>query len=300
MSIFIAFFSLAALALLLGYAWGRLQGRWRVPRAVGLGALVALVVLAFLDQAPPSLVPNYAAAIPAYKNEAAFVRAIEQRTGPGASVFQVPWVRFPDQPPFLGVQDYEPLRGYIHSDSLRWSYGAMKGRPADWSAALADATPDEIALQAAVAGFAGIWVDRNGYADKEAAMEGTLERLTTTEPIVSPDAASRSMTSATTRVLSVIGFGRMSCGRSKRSRFARYASSGQGASRSRNARGSSLARWAMNVLAEIVVVNPSRSERTATVRMTLARPGGDPGLTELQFPDGTSARVAAPQPREPR
>ena len=293
MSIFIAFFSLAALALLLDYAWGRLQGRWRVPRAVGLGALAALVVLAFLDQAPPSLVPNYAAAIPAYKNEAAFVRAIEQRTGPGASVFQVPWVRFPDQPPFLGVQDYEPLRGYIHSDSLRWSYGAMKGRPADWSAGLADATPDEIALQAAVAGFAGIWVDRNGYADKGAAMEGTLERLTTTEPIVSPDArfAFYDIRDYTRSLRDRFGPDELRMLEEVTVRPLRVEWAGGFSFEERE--GSSLARWANNVLAEIVVVNPSGSERTATVRMTLARPGGDPGLTELQFPDGTSARVSA-------
>ena len=86
---------------------------------------------------------------------------------------------------------------------------------------------------------------------------------------------------------------RTSCGRSKRSRFARYASSGQGASRSRNARDPALLAGRTTVLAEIVVVNPAGGERTATVRMTLARPGGDPGLTELTFPDGTSARVSA-------
>jgi hypothetical protein len=119
-------------------------------------------------------------------------------------------------------------------------------------------------------------VDRGGYADKGAAVEGTLKRLTTTEPIISPDARFafydirdyarslrgrfspdelRTLEEVTVRPLRV----EWATGFSFEDRD-----------------GSRLARWANSGLAEIVAVNPAESERTATVRMTLARPGGAP------------------------
>ena len=36
-------------------------------------------------------------------------------------------------PPY-GMVDYDPLRGYVHSDDLYWGYGGAKGRAADWQA----------------------------------------------------------------------------------------------------------------------------------------------------------------------
>ena len=34
---------------------------------------------------------------------------------------------------------YEPAKGYLHTSDLRWSWGAMRGRPDDWSAPVCDA-----------------------------------------------------------------------------------------------------------------------------------------------------------------
>ena len=58
----------------------------------------------------------------------------------GAMVFQLPYRRFPETQPLARMADYDLMRGYLHSDDLRWSYGFMKGRPGDPSPALAEET----------------------------------------------------------------------------------------------------------------------------------------------------------------
>jgi hypothetical protein len=76
--------------------------------------------------------------------------------------------------------DYDHVRPYLHTDDLRWSYGAMKGRDEDLG--------DDVSIdEARDAGYAGIEVDRFGYADKGAAVEADVRRVTDGEPIVSPN-----------------------------------------------------------------------------------------------------------------
>jgi len=93
-------------------------------------------------------------------------------------------VPFPENPPVNEMIDYDELRGYLHSDDLRWSYGAIKGRD-DPNAALAAEPVPALVRDAAAAGFAGIYVDRFGYTDKAAALEGELAAATGTKPFVS-------------------------------------------------------------------------------------------------------------------
>src|SRR5213078_1980225 len=79
------------------------------------------------------------------------------------------------------------VRGYLQSSDLRWSYGAMQGRPADWTAALAD-KPVELVLPAvAAAGFDGIWIDRFAYKDDARALERQIGEILGQRPITSSD-----------------------------------------------------------------------------------------------------------------
>jgi phosphoglycerol transferase len=61
----------------------------------------------------------------------------------------------------------------------------MKGRPADWSAALAEAPPQDVLESAAAAGFEGLWIDRAGYVDHGQSLEAQVARLTHEQPLVS-------------------------------------------------------------------------------------------------------------------
>src|SRR5205823_302872 len=74
------------------------------------------------------------------------------------------------------------------SRTLRWSYGAMKGRETDaWQAAVAARPLLELVPAVAQAGFDGLYVDRAGYEDGADQVERTLTRLLATPPLRSDD-----------------------------------------------------------------------------------------------------------------
>ena len=82
------------------------------------------------------------------------------------------------------MEDYDHLRGYLHSRHLRWSYGAMKGRPADWAAQLRVRGLALVVPAVAASGFDGIYVDRDGYGDDGRATEAKLRRLVGATPLL--------------------------------------------------------------------------------------------------------------------
>jgi phosphoglycerol transferase len=200
-SLFIAFFSLLAAMLGLDAAL-----RWLAARAstraaaVGAGAALCAAVLALgiLDETSGFFVPKYEKNAKQWTSDAAFVRAIESRMPPGAAIFQLPYVPFPEGYGATGTSvsapnpnfgtTYELARGPIHaSDSLRFSYGAIKGRPADWQAPLATQPLYLSLAAAAVNGFDGLWVDPRGYsAGARALLVPMLERVLGVGPMFSP------------------------------------------------------------------------------------------------------------------
>ncbi len=132
LSIFIAFFALLAVGLLLESL------RPRLP-ALGFGALLAgLLVLGALDQTSPFFIPPHAGLAADYRADQSWYRSVEGQLPEGASVVQLPHEPFPEPP--LGPRPiYEPAKAYLHTSDLRWSWGAMRGRPDDWSAPVCDA-----------------------------------------------------------------------------------------------------------------------------------------------------------------
>lgn len=183
-SVFIAFFALVVIAALLDLLRRRLAVRPRGALLAG-AAVTAVAVVGVLDQTGTAFDPDHVTARAEWANDARFVNAIEQRLPDDAEVFQLPYMAFPEVPPLHGMSAYDLARGYLHSDRLRFSYGAMSGRDADWSGALADAAPDDVIASAAAAGFQGLWIDRAGYADQGAALEAVVRKLTGQQPLVS-------------------------------------------------------------------------------------------------------------------
>ena len=77
--------------------------------------------------------------------------------------------------PGTKLVDYDPLRPYLHSRALRWSYPTMFGRLGDaWTNAVADQPVPEMVRTLSDVGFEGILVDRDGYADDGAAIVAAL------------------------------------------------------------------------------------------------------------------------------
>jgi hypothetical protein len=199
MSVLIAFFSLLALGLLLDALRVRLLGRAR-RASLGFGLIVAIVLLiGVVDQTSRFFVPDYTRDAGQYHSDGQFAAAIQRGLPAGASILQLPYVPFPEgyQPfaspgqtiPFaypLGFE-YEEVRPYLQSTGLRWSYGAIKGRAADWPAQLAAQPVSAAVAGAAAAGFDGIEVDPSGYpgalADR---LRSELGSLLGVAPLTSP------------------------------------------------------------------------------------------------------------------
>jgi phosphoglycerol transferase len=177
MSIFIACFALFALALL----WERLRARLTRPsHQLAFRAALGLVLIGgILDQTSSSFVLPYARYGQAFARDAEFVRQVESSLPPRAMVFQLPSIEFPEpMGPWGTMGIYDPVRPYLHSRRLRWSHGAMKGRQADrWRAWVAGKPLEEMVEALSCAGFAGIEVNRSGYADGGSDVEARLARV---------------------------------------------------------------------------------------------------------------------------
>ncbi len=186
-SVFIAFFALVGVGLMLD-ALGRRIGSGSRRRRWGFAAcLAAVLAVGVLDQTSPSLVPPYKTQDAEYLTDARFVHAIEHRLPAGASVFQLPYVPFPENPPVHRMSDYAELVGYLHSTHLRWSYGQLKGPPSHWEATVAHQPPAQMLAEVSAAGFKGIYLDTFGYSHRGAALIPALSRTLGVKPLVSSD-----------------------------------------------------------------------------------------------------------------
>src|SRR4030095_5703137 len=112
-SIFIAFFSLFAVALGLD----RFNQRYlqsNVKQAL-FGAVLGLIfAIGLLDQISPRFLPDYRRAEDEFMSDEVFVKKIESALGPGSMVFQLPVVSFPENPKVHRLNDYDLVRGYLH------------------------------------------------------------------------------------------------------------------------------------------------------------------------------------------
>jgi hypothetical protein len=167
MVLVLAFLSLAAIGLVLSQAHQWLRRRVApvvAQGASGLGAVV-LVAFVFCDQATSSYVPAYTPTAASYEADRRFVGEAVRRLGDRAQVLQLPYVGFPETAnPDARVGPYSNVRGYLHSPpSVRWSYGAMRGRPTDTTAVLTRLPVREMIAGAVGEGFTALWIDRFGF-----------------------------------------------------------------------------------------------------------------------------------------
>jgi hypothetical protein len=292
LSIFIAFFAVAALCLLADAARPWFERRGPKARAVAVGGLAAIVVVAVIDQTSPAMAPAYSQVAAEYHSDDAFVHRIERTVGPDAQILQLPYMRFPDETPFGRLQDYDGARGYLHSNDLRWSWGAMKGRPRDWQSETMNLSPTLLVPMVSAAGFQGISVDRYGYADEGVTVETELRQTLDVAPFASPNgrflffdlrpydeelrteqARSRLAALATVTL------------RPLQTKWPTDAFRGEARD------GLHQRRWTAHPKSRIDLVNPSSRARVAVLSATLARPGGSPADVVLSYPDGSRQRV---------
>lgn len=174
-SVFVAFMALSCLCSVIGPHLQRrcsLKGRRRTATFV---AVAAVVIVALFDQTPQPVLPHAdSGADLRYQSDKKYFAAVEASLQPGASVYELPYRKFPEEPPTGGSEDYDLLRPYLNTQTIRWSYGGMKGRQADWQDQLGGLGVMALAADLGVVGYDGILVDRYGYSDNAAAIEAAL------------------------------------------------------------------------------------------------------------------------------
>jgi hypothetical protein len=187
MSIFIAFFSLVALASLFE-SWRLRHTGDRWGRASLAGLLVVCLFAAFEQTSVRPVHRRETAATVASDRE--FVHEIERRLGGNGRVFVLPFLDFPETSVTTSTGLYtsnELGKPALFSDSLRWSWGAMKGRPENLTPSLANRPLESLLPDVATLGFDGIYVDRTLFVDDGREIEPRLESLVGTQPLVSED-----------------------------------------------------------------------------------------------------------------
>jgi phosphoglycerol transferase len=188
MSIVIAFLSLLGVGVVVNRWLDRFpnisRSRFLLP-----GILGCVLAGALWEETSSFFVPSYAALRKEYAQDACFVRAIEASLSPGAAIFQLPYVPFPENGFLHRMGDYEHFRAYLRSRTLRWSYGAIKGRAGDaWQKRTANLPAEQMASQLLAAGFEAIYVDRHGFDDNGVRLEQELTQSVGRPVLVSPDA----------------------------------------------------------------------------------------------------------------
>lgn len=175
-SVFIAALSLLGVALALTGKFDQWRGRSWGAAATGL--VLALVVgIGFVDQVGLRCGSACAAGLQAqYAASGTFFSALQQAVPRGAAIYVLPYMPFPEPPPKARLEPYALAEGYLMTDGLRWSWGAMKGRDAGDSVykALEGKPVAEQVDAVRATGFAGVLVDRRGYADSGRAIEAQL------------------------------------------------------------------------------------------------------------------------------
>ena len=290
-SIFIAFFSFLAVAVALS-ALGQRLGTSPLRRASFAALLAFLLVFGLYNQITYAHVPPYELAR-SYAQEERFVREIERRLPAGAAVFELPYISFPEGGRVVDLFENDLLRGYLHSDHLRWSFGATKGRPEDWADDLVGMPTATVVDAAAVAGFSGLYIDRFGYADRGRALETEIRRRVGSRPLVSESgrqsffdlrpyrkrieakhtsAELAAFRLAVLRPLELERSGFIPLERSEGKWFA----------------------WANAPNAELRIVNPTDQPRSGVVEAMLDRVGGPPAEIVVSFPGVPPATYRTP------
>lgn len=178
---------IAALALLfLAGRLTRLLQRWPRWASLAAAALVALVGLA--DQLPRAPGKDVQTEIARRVHSDQFLgRVIEERLPPGAMVFQMPVMAFPEAPPVHQLSDYEYFRPYLATRALRFSYGSLKNRSRGrWQRDIEELPAAAFVRRLERYGFAAVYFNRRAFPDGGEKLLGELERLGRTQRIEGP------------------------------------------------------------------------------------------------------------------
>jgi hypothetical protein len=193
-SIFIEYADILAVAVLLDALLIRIKHKFKAKEkkrrkmtfVFSVYAVFGLTCVFSIWEGCPNLAtPDYASIKAEYMSDENFVQAIENSVAEGSMIYQLPYHRYPESGPVNSMNDYHLYVGYIHSNTLKWSYGSIKGRDS-WNEAVSEMDYASMVTYLKEQGFAGIYIDRRAYtADEQETLENELGEIIGNTPIVS-------------------------------------------------------------------------------------------------------------------
>jgi len=188
-SVFIAYASLLSLFIQIELSFfGRLKNS-KVSKYGFIGICVVILIIGMLDETTEFCEECVAKNNNIYNSDHIFIKGIENIVTPQAAIYQLPYMYFPESPAIEKLNSYDLLIGTLHSSTLKWSYGGMKGRDGDlFYRALSRAPLEKQVDVIKKLGFLGIYVDRRGYPDNGKQVEQQLTEILGNSPdLVSQD-----------------------------------------------------------------------------------------------------------------
>jgi phosphoglycerol transferase len=169
-------YSIFILCIVLMYAVGRLSlVKWK-NKFLFYGAAILVALLALADQTSPWVSDqDLAKTAQAVDSDRRFAASMEQRLSPGAMVFQLPIMAFPESPA-PGVGSYDHFRPYLYAHDLRFSFGSDKGRPeVEWQQELTRLSLSEVIQELESYGFSALYINRNGFPNQAQGLVKALQ-----------------------------------------------------------------------------------------------------------------------------
>ncbi len=149
---------------------------------------VLVLAVGVADQSIASAHPHYNVIKASFEADQAYVDRLQATLPAGSMIFVLPWQPFPESDPANGVPESDQLKLWLHSTSLRWSGGGIKGRPqVDWPGTVVKLPPAQMVKDLAAIGFTGISIHRQALADHGREWESDLLPLLGPPTIVSRD-----------------------------------------------------------------------------------------------------------------
>jgi len=163
-------------------------GQW--ARKARYPVFAAVLLFGYIDETPwgwnpinPTAMDKVDLFAERFRADKEFFKKIENALPAGAKVFCLPYTGFPETAPVHKMGTYEHLRGYVLTDTLYWSAGAIKGREADaWQRDVVWSKLDELLRRIVVRGFDGLLIDGRGFmtsrdVDRAAAIINRINEL---------------------------------------------------------------------------------------------------------------------------
>lgn len=173
-SIFIEYACILAMAILLDKLIEKIRQKKNNAvmnniRECAVYLVIGLVCLFSIWEGCPALAtPDYDTIEAEYTSDKNFVESIEASVAEGSMIYQLPYHEYPEYGPVNDMWDYHLYVGFVHSDTLRWSYGSIKGRSEDaWNKSVSEMNITDMVKYLKEQGFAGIYIDRRAYTSDE-------------------------------------------------------------------------------------------------------------------------------------